>query len=102
MGSRNQRNGNRHSNNKSKNKDVVNVDSIRQEADDETIVMVGRVLSVLPNVTFNVTLENGKVIFCHIAGKMRKNRIKIILNDKVVVKISKYDTSKGRIVLRTK
>lgn len=102
MGSRNQRNGNRHSNNKSVNRDIVNIENIKREAGDDVVIMVGRVLAILPNATFNVELENKREIFCHISGKIRKNRIKIILNDKVVVEISKYDTSKGRIVLRTK
>lgn len=110
MGSRNQRNGNRHSNNKSENRDIVNIESIKREAGDDVIIMVGQVLAILPNATFTVELENGQKIFCHVSGKIRKNRIKIILRDKVVVEISKYDlnngridiSTKGRIVLRTK
>lgn len=68
----------------------------------DVITMQGIVTEVLPNTTFSVKLENEKTIFCHISGKIRKHRIKIIINDKVTVEISKYDITKGRIILRSK
>ena len=54
----------------------------------------------LPNTIFRVELENGHMITAHISGKMRKNYIRILTGDKVIVDISPYDLSKGRIVFR--
>ena len=62
----------------------------------------GEVLELLPNTKFRVKLANGKLIFAHISGKMRKNFIKILPGDKVLLEISKYDLDKGRIIYRTK
>ena len=62
--------------------------------------MNGVVKETLPNTVFRVELENGHVITAHISGKMRKNYIRILTGDKVLVEISPYDLSKGRIVFR--
>ena len=67
-------------------KDVINVD--------------GTVIEALPNTNFRVELENGAVILCHLAGKMRMNYIKIIPGDKVAVEMSMYDLTRGRISKR--
>ena len=58
------------------------------------------VKETLPNTIFRVELENGHMITAHISGKMRKNYIRILTGDKVIVDISPYDLSKGRIVFR--
>jgi len=58
------------------------------------------VKETLPNTVFRVELENGHIITAHISGKMRKNYIRILTGDKVIVEISPYDLSKGRIVFR--
>jgi len=69
-------------------------------AKEEAIQMSGVVKETLPNTIFRVELENGHMITAHISGKMRKNYIRILTGDKVLVDISPYDLSKGRIVFR--
>lgn len=61
----------------------------------------GTVIESLPNATFKVKLENNHVINAHISGRMRKNYIRILTGDAVIVEISPYDLSKGRIIYRT-
>lgn len=56
----------------------------------------------LPNTMFRVELQNGHRILAHISGKMRMNFIRILPGDKVVVEMSPYDLTKGRIVYREK
>ena len=67
---------------------------------EDTIEMSGVVVDSLPNTVFKVKLENGHVITAHISGKMRKNYIRILTGDSVVVEITPYDLDKGRIILR--
>ena len=69
-------------------------------AKEEAIQMNGVVKETLPNTVFRVELENSHIITAHISGKMRKNYIRILTGDKVIVDISPYDLSKGRIVFR--
>ena len=69
-------------------------------AKEQAIQMNGVVKETLPNTVFRVELENGHMITAHISGKMRKNYIRILTGDKVIVEISPYDLSKGRIVFR--
>ena len=69
-------------------------------AKEGAIQMNGVVKETLPNTVFRVELENGHMITAHISGKMRKNYIRILTGDKVLVEISPYDLSKGRIVFR--
>ncbi|OUV98692.1 MAG: translation initiation factor IF-1 [Betaproteobacteria bacterium TMED156] len=69
---------------------------------DNVITMNGTVTSVLPAGTFKIKLENGHQVLGHLSGKMRKNHIRILENDKVDVEISPYDLSKGRVVYRYK
>ena len=69
---------------------------------DNIIKMSGSVISVLPAGMFKVKLENGHEIMGHLSGRMRKNHIKILVEDKVDLEISAYDVSKGRIVYRYK
>ena len=66
------------------------------------IEVVGRVVEPLPNAMFKVQLENGHTILAHVSGKMRMNFIRILPGDKVLVQISPYDISRGRIVYRYK
>jgi translation initiation factor IF-1 len=68
----------------------------------DQIRVEGRVSEVLPNAVFRITLTNGHVILGHTSGKMRKNNIKVLLDDRVDVEMSPYDLSKGRIVFRYK
>ena len=69
-------------------------------AKEDSIEMNGVVVDTLPNTTFKVELENGHVINAHISGRMRKNYIRILTGDKVVVELTPYDLSRGRIVYR--
>ncbi len=69
-------------------------------AKEDTIEMNGVVIDSLPNTVFKVKLENGHIITAHISGKMRKNYIRILTGDSVVVEITPYDLDKGRIILR--
>lgn len=71
-------------------------------AKDDVIELEGKVLEALPNAMFKVELENGHVVLSHISGKMRMNYIKILPGDSVVVQISPYDLSRGRIVYKKK
>lgn len=60
----------------------------------------GMVLETLPNATFRVQLDDGEKILCHLSGKLRIHRIKILVGDRVQVEMSPYDKEKGRIVYR--
>ena len=67
----------------------------------EQIEMKGVVIETLPNTMFRVKLENGHVVTAHISGKMRKNYIRILTGDSVMLELTPYDLSKGRIIFRT-
>lgn len=71
-------------------------------AKEGAIEVEGMVTEPLPNAMFRVELENGHKILAHISGKMRKNFIRILRGDKVLVELSSYDLTKGRIVYRFK
>lgn len=69
---------------------------------DDVIEVEGTIVEKLPNATFQVELENGHKIIAHISGKLRMNFIKIIPGDKVMIEMSPYDLTKGRIIWRDK
>ncbi|MDG2347907.1 MAG: translation initiation factor IF-1 [Gammaproteobacteria bacterium] len=69
---------------------------------DDMIEMEGVVIDVLRNTIFRVKLENDHIITAHISGRMRKHYIKILNGDTVVVEMTPYDLTKGRIILRKK
>jgi translation initiation factor IF-1 len=71
-------------------------------AKEEDLEFPGVVRELLPNATFRVELENGHEIIATMAGKMRKNRIRVLAGDKVQVTMTPYDLSKGRINYRFK
>ena len=60
-------------------------------AKEELLEFPGTVLELLPNATFKVKLENDDVIIAHTAGKMRKNRIRVLAGDQVTVEMTPYD-----------
>jgi len=60
----------------------------------------GKVLKTLPDLKFTVVLENGQEIRAYLSGKMRKNKIKILVGDKVAIETTPYDKEKGRIIYR--
>ena len=68
----------------------------------DVIEVEGVVSDSFPNAMFEVKLQNGHKILAHISGKMRMNFIRILPGDKVIVEMSPYDLTKGRIVYREK
>ena len=60
----------------------------------------GTVIDLLPNAMFRVKLENGHTVTAHKAGKLRKNRIRVLQGDNVTVEMTPYDLTKGRIIFR--
>jgi translation initiation factor IF-1 len=68
----------------------------------ERIEVEGKVITVLPNAMFRVELANGHQVLAHISGKMRKHYIKILPGDRVLVELSPYDLSRGRVTYRLK
>ena len=71
-------------------------------AKEDVISLEGKIEEVLPNAMFRVKLEQGSTVLGFISGKMRQNRIQILLGDKVRVEMSPYDLTKCRIVYRSK
>ena len=71
-------------------------------AKEEVLEFTGVVTELLPNAMFRVKLENNHEILAHTAGKMRKNRIRVLAGDKVSVEITPYDLTKGLITFRFK
>ena len=68
----------------------------------ETIEVEGIIVEPLPNAMFRVELSNGHKVLAHISGKIRLHYIKILPGDKVLVELSPYDLSRGRITYRFK
>lgn len=71
-------------------------------AKEELLEFRGKVLELLPNATFRVELENGHEIIAYLSGKMRKNRIRVLVGDDVTVEMTPYDLNQGRITHRHK
>ena len=71
-------------------------------AKEKLLEFEGTVIELLPNATFRVKLDNNHEIIAHTAGKMRKNRIRVLAGDKVLVEMTPYDLTKGRITFRFK
>ena len=70
-------------------------------AKQDTLTFDGIVKDLLPNAMFRVELSNGHLITAHTAGKLRKNRIRVLQGDKVTVEMTPYDLTKGRIIFRS-
>lgn len=71
-------------------------------AKEGVIEIEGTVIESLPNAMFKVELENDHVVLAHISGKMRQHYIRILPGDKVLIEMTPYDLSKGRITYRFK
>ena len=71
-------------------------------AKKERLEVEGKVITVLPNTMFRVELANGHQVLAHISGKMRKHYIKILPGDRVLIELSPYDLSRGRVTYRLK
>ncbi|MBU6333674.1 MAG: translation initiation factor IF-1 [Chloroflexi bacterium] len=68
----------------------------------DVIEMEGTITEPLPNTMFRVQLENGHEVLAHISGRMRMNNIRILKGDRVLVELSPYDLTRGRITYRYK
>jgi translation initiation factor IF-1 len=71
-------------------------------AKEDVLTFEGRVVEVLPDARYRVELENGHQIVAYTAGRMKKNRIKTLIGDRVMVEMTPYDLEKGRLVYRHK
>ena len=69
-------------------------------AKQDLLEFKGQVIELLPNAMFRVKLENGHTVTAHTAGKLRKNRIRVLQGDNVTVEMTPYDLTKGRIIFR--
>jgi translation initiation factor IF-1 len=65
-----------------------------------SIELEGIIVDVMPNQTFKVELENQHIVVCYTSGKLRKNRIRLVLGDPVKIEMTPYDMTKGRITYR--
>jgi len=73
---------------------------VRQQKQKEVIEVEGVVKTAMPNRTFNVELPNGHQVLAHVSGKMQKHHIRILIGDRVLVELSPYDLSRGRVTYR--
>jgi translation initiation factor IF-1 len=69
---------------------------------EELLQFEGLVVEVLPDARYRIELDNGHALVAYTAGKMKKNRIKTLAGDRVIVEVSPYDLEKGRLVFRHK
>lgn len=78
------------------------VNSSKQEntADNHGIEMNGTIVDASRNAMFRVQLETGQTVLCHVCGKIRKFFVRVIPGDKVIVELSPYDLTRGRIIRR--
>lgn len=81
---------------------VKGVGNAEDMAKEGAIEVEGRIVEPLPNAMFRVELDNGHKVLAHISGKMRQHYIRILPEDRVVVELSPYDLTRGRIVYRYK
>jgi len=77
----------------------MELDNLAKDKDD-MIITTGRVTDASPGARFKVKLENGHVLNAVVSGKIRKNNIQILLDDKVEIEMSPYDLNLGRIIYR--
>ena len=68
--------------------------------EENVFELKGKVSDLLPNAMFRVLLDNGHTVVCVAAGKLRKNRIRVLQGDAVTVEVSAYDLQRGRIIFR--
>ena len=68
--------------------------------DKDLYELEGDIIDVLPNQMFKVKLDNTHIVTCYTGGKMRKFRIRLVLNDRVLIEMTPYDFDKGRIIKR--
>jgi translation initiation factor IF-1 len=71
-----------------------------QLSKEDSIEVTGTVLEKFPSGLFSVQLEHDRVVLAHLAGRLRRNRIRVLAGDKVTMELSPYDLTKGRITFR--
>jgi translation initiation factor IF-1 len=71
-------------------------------AKEDVLTFEGRVSEVLPDARYRIELDNGHEIVAYTAGRMKKNRIKTLIGDRVMVEMTPYDLEKGRLIYRHK
>ena len=69
---------------------------------EDSVLMTGEVIEVLPSTTFRVKIDDEHTILAYMSGRMRKAKIRIILGDRVDMEVSPYDLTRGRIIYRYK
>ncbi len=79
-----------------------NVEEEQQPTKEEKIEVEGTIVEALPNTMFRVQLDNGHQVLAYLSGRMRKYYIRVLLGDRVVVELSPYDLTRGRITYRHK
>jgi len=79
---------------------AVPVEERPRRQNPDAIAVEGRIVDALPNAMFTVELESGHKVLGHLGGKMRKNYIRVNPGDQVVVELSPYDLTRGRITFR--
>ena len=67
---------------------------------DDVIEFEGQIVDVLPGQSFKVELENEHIVVCYTSGRLRKNRIRLVLGDEVRIEMTPYDMTKGRVTYR--
>ncbi len=67
---------------------------------EDSIEVTGTILEKFPSGKFSVQLEQNRVVLAHLAGRLRRNRIRVLAGDRVTLELSPYDLTKGRIVYR--
>ena len=85
---------------KNKNMNKNNATKNNEPKKTNAIEVEGKVLEVLPVGQFRVELENGHTVIAHVSGKIRMNYIRILAGDTVVLELSEYDLTRGRITYR--
>lgn len=71
-----------------------------EKQNSSEITVEGTIIEAFANAMFDVQLDNGNIVKCTICGKMRKHKIRVTIGDRVILGISIYDLSKGRILYR--
>ncbi|MDQ2899534.1 MAG: translation initiation factor IF-1 [Bryobacteraceae bacterium] len=67
---------------------------------EDSIEVTGTILEKFPSGKFSVQLEQNRVVLAHLAGRLRRNRIRVLAGDRVTLELSPYDLTKGRITFR--
>jgi translation initiation factor IF-1 len=78
----------------------IKLPTMVQKQEKEIIKLEGTIVETLPSTTFKVKLDNGHEVLAHISGRMRVNYIRLLPGDRVLMEMSPYDLTKGRVIQR--